>query len=135
MIWKTKSHEYMATLCQRTGGTCPAMARMARAMAEAMTQADRITTNEFEIEGSSELSHCEQGCLARFRAGPDQIRIFCGTDAETSINVLDAYADMIFDDRGGVLPASAMPQPPCAMLEVLTRSTTKPLVEPVQVSA
>lgn len=34
MIWKTKTHEFSATVCQRTGKTCPALARLARSISK-----------------------------------------------------------------------------------------------------
>ncbi len=135
MIWKTKTHEYVATICQRTGGPCPAMARMARALAEAMKKADHVTSEGFEIEGSSDLTHCAQGCMARFRAGPEQIRIFCGTEADTPIQTLDTYADLIFDETCAALPSGALPRTPCAMLEVLALRPSRPVQEPARVSA
>lgn len=117
MIWKTETHEFIATVCQRTGKTCPALARMARAMAQAMTTAGPVATREFEIEGSSELTHCPDGCTARFRAGPDQIRFFCGSDMSVETNALDEYADMMFGSANTALPSSILSSPPYALLE------------------
>ncbi|MGV6803039.1 MAG: hypothetical protein ACWA49_02455 [Ruegeria sp.] len=117
MIWKTDTHEFSATICQRTGKTCPALARMARAIAKAMTTAQPATSPEFQLEGSSELTHCEHGCTARFDARPALIRVFCGTAPETGSESLDAYADMMFDDQATAMPAQFIDHPPCAMLQ------------------
>ncbi len=118
MIWKTKTHEFTATVCQKTGKTCPALARMASAIAQAMETAVPATTPDFEIEGSSELTHCPEGCTARFQAQTDRIRVFCGTDVEASIDTLDGYADMMFGTTFSAMPADLLANPPCAMLEV-----------------
>ncbi len=118
MMWKTKTHQFTATVCQRTGKTCPALAQMARAVVQAMEAAVPATTPDFEIDGNSELTYCAQGCTARFRAEKDQIRIFCGTSADTSIEALDNYADMLFGLDFTMRPAGTLPPPPCAMLEV-----------------
>ncbi len=117
MIWKTKTHEFTATVCQRTGKPCPALAQMARALTQAMSTARPVTTDEFQVEGSSELSHCPDGCTARFRAHPDQVRVFCGTDPEVETDRLDDYADMMFGSTFSTLPSSLLANPPCAMLE------------------
>ncbi|NVO58180.1 hypothetical protein HW561_20515 [Rhodobacteraceae bacterium B1Z28] len=135
MIWKTKTHEYAATVCQRTGKTCPALARMARTIAQAMAEAGPVSAANFEIEGSSELTHCPKGCSARFRAHCDRIRVFCGTDPDDAINSLDDYADMIFDSDFSTLPAGVISNPPCAMLEVSTLTPRKVTQEPLRISA
>ena len=134
MIWKTKTHEYAATVCQRTGKTCPALARVARAMAQAVAEAGPVSTAGFEVEGSSELTHCPEGCTARFRARCDQVRIFCGTDPNTPLNGLDDYADMIFGNEFSTFPSGVISNPPCAMLEVTTLAPRKMRHEPLQVS-
>ncbi len=131
MIWKTKTHEFTATVCQKTGKTCPAMARMARAITQAMETASPATTPDFEIEGSSELAHCAQGCTARFRAQAGQIRIFCGTDADTPIEPLDGYAELMFGTTFASLPADLLTTPPCAMLEVSVL-TKQPVTQAAQ---
>ena len=118
MIWKTKTHQYSATLCQRTGKPCPALARLARAMVDAVDAGSRCATSEFEIEGSSELQHCAEGCTARFRACSDQIRLYCGVDAEAQTQSLDLYGDMIFNPGFSTLSSGSVPDHPCAMLEV-----------------
>jgi len=118
MIWKTKTHEFTATVCRKTGKTCPALARMARAITQAVETASLATTPDFEIEGCGELAHCAQGCTARFRAHADQVRVFCGTDADTPITMLDGYANRMFGTTCAPLPAGHLPNPPCAMLEV-----------------
>ncbi|WP_170774699.1 hypothetical protein [Ruegeria lacuscaerulensis] len=120
MIWKTKTHEFTATVCQKTGAPCPALARMARALTDAMATARPATTDAFEIEGSSDLTHCAEGCSARFRAQPDQIRVFCGVAADTPAERLDRYADMLFGADFTAHAASLLPTPPCAMMEVVT---------------
>ncbi len=117
MIWKTKTHEFAATVCQRTGATCPALAQMARALTQAMSATKPVTKSEFEIEGTIDLSHCPEGCTARFRAKCDQIRVFCGTDPEIDTGRLDDYADMMFGTEYRSLPADLLRNPPCAMLE------------------
>lgn len=128
MIWKTKTHEFTATVCQRTGKTCPALARMARAIAQAMETATPAATPDFQVEGSSDLTHCAQGCTARFRAHREQIRVFCGTDAGAPIEILDGYAEMMFGTALTALPADLLADPPCAMLEVSAR-TPQPAVQ------
>ena len=135
MIWKTRTHEYTATVCQRTGKTCPALARMARAMAQAMAEAHPVATSEFEIEGSSELTHCPEGCTARFRAQPDQMRVFCGTDAAANTKQLDDYADMIFGTDIQTMPSGVIETPPCAMLEVLALRPRQPVQMAAGISA
>ncbi|WP_170468040.1 hypothetical protein [Ruegeria arenilitoris] len=117
MIWKTHTHEYTATLCQKTGKPCPALAQLARAITQAMDAAQPVTTSEFEMDGSSELSHCGEGCTARFRASPARIRVYCGTNAEDSAETLEGYADMMFGADFAMLPAGALTTAPCAMLE------------------
>ena len=129
MMWKTKTHQFTATVCQRTGRTCPALAQMARAVVQAMETAIPATTPQFELEGNSELTHCTQGCFARFRAQADQIRVFCGTDADTPIETLDDYADMMFGLEFTTRPANLLPTPPCAMLEVSTLAQN-PVAQP-----
>ncbi|WP_037315037.1 hypothetical protein [Ruegeria halocynthiae] len=118
MIWKTKTHQFTATVCQRTGKTCPALARLARAMTVAMKTAAPTTTPEFQVEGSSDLTYCPEGCTARFWAQKDQIRVFCGTCADTPTKTLDGYADMMFGTSFTPLPAGVLTDLPCAMLEV-----------------
>lgn len=120
MIWKTKTHEFTATMCQHTGKPCPALARLARAMAQAMGKAVDASGPEFEIEGSSDLTHCTDGCTARFRAGRDRIRLFCGADPEAEMDGLDDYADMMFGAAFNTLPSGIISKLPCAMLEVRT---------------
>ncbi|WP_108861171.1 hypothetical protein [Ruegeria sp. Alg231-54] len=117
MIWKTTTHEFTATLCQKTGKTCPALAQMARALAEAMATAQPMTTSEFEVDGSSELTHCDEGCTARFRASPARIRVYCGANTGASADTLDEYADMMFGPDFSTLPAGVLAALPCAMLQ------------------
>lgn len=117
MIWKTDTHEFSATVCQRTGKPCPALAHMARALTQAISTAQPVSTQEFQVEGSSELAHCAEGCTARFRACPDQVRVFCGTDPDVTTDMLDEFADMMFGDSFATLPAGLLTNPPCAMLE------------------
>lgn len=135
MNWKTKTHEFTATICQHTGKTCPALARLARAMAGALEQAGPATTAEFEIEGSSELTHCPKGCTARFRARRDHIRVYSGAGAGTSIDALDGYANMIFGTGFTTLPSSAISDRPCAMLEAWAIEPRKTVQIPYQASA
>jgi len=120
MIWKTKTHQFTATVCQKTGKPCPALAQMARAVVQAMEAAVPATTPDFEVEGSSELAYCAQGCMARFRAQKDLIRLFCGTSTDASVDRLDEYADMMFGPDVTMRPAGMLTTPPCAMLEVTT---------------
>lgn len=117
MIWNTTTHEFSATLCQRTGKTCPALARMARAIAEAMATAGPVTSSEFEMDGSSELTHCGEGCTARFRASPTRIRVYCGANTNDSADKLDDYADMMFGSDFASLPTGFLTTLPCAMLQ------------------
>lgn len=117
MIWKTTTHEFTATLCQKTGKTCPALARMARALTDAISTAQPVTTSTFEVDGSSDLTHCGEGCTARFRASPSRIRVYCGANADDSADMLDDYADMMFSPEFATLPTGALTTLPCAMLE------------------
>ena len=127
MIWKTRTHEFSATVCQRTGKTCPALARMARAIAQAMETAAPVAPPGFQVDGSSDLTHCEHGCTARFEARQDRIRVFCDTLPEVSVDRLDTYADMIFGDQVDAMPSRAITQPPCAMLQALTLAPNLPV--------
>ncbi len=117
MIWKTRTHEFSATVCQRTGKPCPALAQMARALTRAVASAGPAATPQFAVEGSSELAHCPEGCMARFHARPDKIRVFCGTNEETPGDRLEDYADMMFCAEFRALPSAILSDPPCAMLE------------------
>lgn len=135
MIWKTKSHEYSATVCQRTGKTCPALARLARSISEAMAQAVSATSEDFEFEGNSALSHCAEGCMATIRARSDSVRVFCGAHPDTAIRDLDAYADLIFGPTFSTLPSGIVANPPCAMIEVSTIRPPKFGYAPQQLSA
>ncbi len=123
MIWKTKTHEFSATVCQKTGKPCPALAQMARALADAMATAQPATNSEFEVEGSGELAHCADGCTARFRADHAQIRVFCGIGSDTPSAILNAYADLMFGQDTTFMPAGVVSELPCAMLEVTTLTT------------
>lgn len=120
MIWKTKTHQFTATVCQHTGKTCPALARVARALVQSISTAAPVATSEFEIEGSSELTHCPAGCIARFRARPDEVRIYCGTGSDVDLDPLDEYAELMFGSEFRTLPSSIAANPPCAMLQALT---------------
>ncbi len=124
MIWKTGTHQFSATICQRTGKTCPALARIARALATSMAESAPAATTEFEIQGSSELAHCTDGCTARFRARADEVRVFCGAGSDDAIEHLDSYADLLFGTETAALSTSILSNPPCAMLEVLTLAQT-----------
>ncbi|WP_271949778.1 hypothetical protein [Ruegeria faecimaris] len=134
MIWKTKTHEFTATVCQRTGKPCPALARMARAMAEAMATATPAASKTFEVEGTSDLTHCTEGCTARFRAQSEQIRVYCGTSTDTPTEMLDAYGDMMFGPEFIQKSAGFLSEPPCAMLDVSTLPPRSDSI-PYQVSA
>ena len=120
MIWKTRTHRFSATICQRTGKTCPALARIARALSTSMIEAGAVTAEGFEIEGSSELTHCSDGCTARFRARADEIRVFCGAAPDEDIEHLDSYADLMFGMGTSSPLANILIRPPCAMIEALT---------------
>ncbi len=122
MIWKTTTHRFTATICQHTGKPCPALARMSRALVEAVAQAGPSTTEDFEIEGNAELTHCPDGCTARFRANPNLVRIYCGSDPQTDTDLLERYADLMFGSGLDSLPANTMTTMPCAMLEALALS-------------
>ena len=119
MIWKTGTHQFTATICRRTGKTCPALARVARAMAAAMAQASPATTDTFEVEGNTDLTHCPKGCTARFHARPDRVRVYCGADPATGLDRLENYAELMFGTEISTLPAARMATPPCAMLEAV----------------
>ena len=127
MNWSTQSHIFTATVCQHTGAPCPALARLARVVARALETAAPVTQADFEIEGSSELTHCADGCMAAFRATHQMIRIFCGAQAGASCERMDRYADMIFSGHDGPLPSGTLAHPPCAMLQAQPRSTQKPV--------
>ncbi|MEX0327572.1 MAG: hypothetical protein AB3N07_02520 [Ruegeria sp.] len=135
MIWKSNTHQFSATVCQRTGKTCPALARMARALVQSISTAGSATTRELEIEGSAELTHCPGGCTARFRAQPDEIRIFCGTLPNSDIDKLDDYANLMFGTAPGALPSGAITDPPCAMLQALACEPTRSATADARASA
>lgn len=118
MIWKTKTHQFTATICQHTGRTCPALARVARALAASMSKAKSATTDDFEIEGSVELAHCATGCTARFRAHQDEVRLYCGVHSDADTDQLDSYADLMFEAEVTSLPSGMLADLPCAMLQV-----------------
>lgn len=119
MIWKTNSHIFTATLCRHTGRTCPALARMAEKLAQAMDKAKPVTTEDFEIEGNSTLKNCPHACSARFRASHERIRIFCDVGADEDGNRLDQFADTLLSPEAVMLPAGWLAQPPCALLEAV----------------
>ncbi|MEM1006504.1 MAG: hypothetical protein AAF625_06290 [Pseudomonadota bacterium] len=127
MIWNTDTHQFTATICQRTGKTCPALIRMASAMNSAITQAGTLTKEDFEIEGNVELTHCQDGCIARFRAGPDTIRVFCGSDPATETKKLDHYADLMFGSDAHMQVSCSITTPPCAMLEARVLPPGRPV--------
>lgn len=135
MIWKTKTHEFSSTLCQRTGKPCPALARLARAMVDAIETAGRCATQDFEIEGSSDLHHCPEGCTARFHARRDQIRLFSGIDAEAPVDGLDRYADVFFGSEFRTLTSDTLATRPCAMLQVRSHAPQKSAKAPLQATA
>ena len=119
MIWKTKTHLFTATVCQKTGEHCPALARMAEKLAQAMATAAPVTAEDFEIAGSSELAHCPAGCAARFEASHESIRIFCGVDTDADGDRLNRFADMILRPAGRAMPSGLLSQTPCAVLEAI----------------
>ncbi len=135
MIWKTKTHRFSATICQHTGKTCPALARLARSMVDALDQAGPATTSDFEIEGSSDLTHCSDGCHARFRASQSRVRVYCGADPDTDSETLDRYADLMFGTDASGLPSAAMTSLPCAMLEASVIAPRKTAPAELQLSA
>lgn len=119
MIWKTNTHEFSATICQRTGRTCPALAHLARSVAQAVAAAGAATSPDFRVEGSSELTHCTPGCIARFDARADLIRVYCGARPDAAAERLDAYADLMFNDLADACPAQGLDTSPCAMLQAV----------------
>lgn len=135
MIWKTKTHRFSATICQHTGKTCPALARLARSLVDAMEQASPVTTSDFEIEGRSDLTHCPDGCHARFRARQSRVRVYCGADPDADSETLDRYADLMFGTDTSSLPSAAMTSLPCAMLEASTIAPHKPAPAELRLSA
>ena len=126
MIWKTETHQFTATVCQKTGTTCPALAQTARAVVQALEAAAPATTADFEFDGSSDLTHCQQGCIARFRAQKNQVRVFCGSNADDPIDALNSYAEMLFGPEFTVRTADLLSTAPCAMLDVSSLSPAEP---------
>lgn len=124
MIWNTKDHQFTATLCQNTGLPCPALARMAKKLVQAMTHAHAVATDEFELEGSGVLNHCPTECIARYSARHDRIRVFCGVDEQADLNALNRFADALLGDGDCGFPASSAPRP-CAMIEVEARPSAQ----------
>ncbi|WP_171103715.1 hypothetical protein [Ruegeria sp. HKCCD7255] len=122
MIWNTKTHQFSATLCQRTGKPCPALAQLARAIAQAMSTAKPVTTDGFEVDGHAQLTHCAKGCTARYLARPKQVRIFCDADPRTENETLEQFADLMFSCKVTSMPADALVKAPCAMLQVTTNA-------------
>lgn len=135
MIWKTQTHQFTATLCQRTGQTCPALARAARALTQAMASATPTASEDLEIDGSIELTHCARGCSARFRASAELIRFYCDADPETTPEALEGYAELMFGTRLAPLPAKGINAIPCAMLEATPLIANEPEHSPAHALA
>lgn len=124
MIWKNDTHLLMATTCQNTGETCPALMRMAEKLTQAMTTAKPMTTEDFEIEGNSSLIHCPKACPARFQASHGRIRIFCGVDDQADMAKLNLFADAMLSSEGSAFVPVGGPTP-CAMVEALPSAHSK----------
>ncbi|MEM7317551.1 MAG: hypothetical protein AAF408_00870 [Pseudomonadota bacterium] len=121
MIWTTKTHSYASTVCRHSGEPCPALARLAEKLADALMQARPATTDDFTIEGSVKLPQGQTDCTARFCASHDRIRIFCGVDSEAELGWLDRLADALFSHGETACLPSGGPIP-SAMVEVLPRT-------------
>jgi hypothetical protein len=104
-------------------------------MVDALDQAGPATTSDFEIEGSSDLTHCSDGCHARFRASQSRVRVYCGADPDADSETLDRYADLMFGTDTSSLPSAAMTSLPCAMLEASVIAPRKPAPAELQLSA
>ncbi len=118
MIWKTNSHLFTATVCQHTGKTCAAVQRIVEKLSQAMVASKPMTSDDFEIEGTSVLKHCPRECPAKFIASHDRIRIFCGVTPEAETGELNRFADALFDPTPHSL-ASRMFERPCAIAEAV----------------
>lgn len=125
MIWTKNYQTFAATLCQKTGKPCPALAMMADRLALAMTSARQVTAEDFEIEGSAQLRHCGLECTARYRANHARIRMFAGVEDSSDLDVMDRYLDAIMTVEGREFPATGTP-PPCAMIEARLRPAEQP---------
>jgi len=118
MIWKTASHLFTATVCQKTGATCPAVQEMAEKLSQAMVASRNVTDEDFEIEGNSVLKHCPQECPARFVASHDRIRIFCGVTPAADTEDLNRFANALFDPHPCAMTAGTFERP-CALAEAV----------------
>ncbi|SDE11317.1 hypothetical protein [Ruegeria marina] len=105
MIWTTDTHNFSATLCQRTGKPCSALAAMAQNLAHAMNKAEATTGQDFEIEGEFSLPTCPGGCRALYAASHRRIRVFCGVTETAETSWLNRMADALMDPQGQVLTA------------------------------
>ncbi|MGR3614775.1 MAG: hypothetical protein ACU0BB_01870 [Paracoccaceae bacterium] len=116
MIWKTKTHEFTATICMRTGKPCPMAARTLKSLTHAASEAMRGSGEAFEMEGAIELTGCAPGCTARFGISSSLVRLFCDVDAEAELASLNRLADALMKD-GNTLPSSNIDARPVAMLQ------------------
>ncbi|MFW8595452.1 hypothetical protein [Cribrihabitans neustonicus] len=123
MIWTDKTHFYAATTCRHLGRPCPAAEQMAAKLAEAMTRAKPLTQADFSISGGSELEGCAKGCLARFEASHESIRVFCGAGEDADPAELGRYANAMFRQDGrGFSAAQGGSARPCALIEALPKT-------------
>ncbi|MCG6559969.1 hypothetical protein MB818_17295 [Ruegeria sp. 1NDH52C] len=120
MIWTTRTHEFAATLCRRTGRPCPALSALAENLARALRQAEPMTDAGFAIEGHCEMPPCGAGCMARYAASHSRIRVFCGVDEDTALSHLNRFADALMTPDGAGFAAGLGPVP-CAMAEARPR--------------
>ncbi len=125
MIYGMKTHRVMLTECQNSGGPCPALDRMLKALSQALHSAKALTDKDFEITGESLLDGCARHCPARFVAAHDRIRVFCGVSPSADQVALDRFADMMVLPYAAALPASRIKARPCAFGEATPRNTVR----------
>ncbi len=122
MNWTNKTHDCAVTHCMLLGRPCPAAQNMLNALSASMDRAKGLTKDEFEIAGQTGLSACAKGCMARFVASHQRIRIFCDVSDQADQSGLDRFADaMLCTDASTMLThvtetpaalAQAIPRPP-----------------------
>lgn len=121
MIWTNKTHDCAATHCTKLGRPCPAAMRMLKALSASMATAKGITEENFQMTGQAALNACAEGCMARFVASHDRIRVFCDVDKTANQSDLDLFADIMLCDTSPTAVALApLPVRPRALAQALS---------------
>ncbi|MFV1490939.1 hypothetical protein VWX97_09845 [Phaeobacter sp. JH18-32] len=135
MNWTDTTHGYSLSTCQHLGQPCPAAERMIARLAAAMGQAKAVTTEDFEIAGTCELTACDRPCEARFAARHDRIRIYCGVSQEADLAGLDRFADALFLPSADSLPLAKLPDYPCGLAQAVPLAPQMARITPPQLAA